>query len=398
MDYLNFNYANFSAKYKNELDEINSFRNKFRYLSIITISYILTLLLHSAISCIFINEMIDIERVKWSDIVTIYFIFLFHSFLIIYALKPRSIPKIFMKVLNNGIELQTINEQTYRIVNAINNLEKTRKLFKDNENKIRYLDDTSNCKIQNLVNNYFENEYLNDNYNQIYKEIAKEVEEILFEQNLKIQRNLHEVALNKIVTSKPNQRVVDIVPDKKELIDVFYKDSSIHKIINADEIFELCSEMINKANEEKSMNGRFSSKRDYVKEYMKNLEIGKLGELFVMHFEKKRLIENGKKALVEGIKHVSEIYGDYYGYDILSFDENGNEKFIEVKTTTGNIETEFYLSKNEDVKFMNNPNYYIYRVYYFDCEKFEGMIYQVTNTVFNTHFIKTPKEYKVRVL
>src|SRR5690606_17432910 len=144
-------------------------------------------------------------------------------------------------------------------------------------------------------------------------------------------------------------------------------DSSIHKIINADEIFELCSEMINKANEEKSMNGRFSSKRDYVKEYMKNLEIGKLGELFVMHFEKKRLIENGKKALVEGIKHVSEIYGDYYGYDILSFDENGNEKFIEVKTTTGNIETEFYLSKNEDVKFMNNPNYYIYRVYYFDC-------------------------------
>ena len=39
--------------------------------------------------------------------------------------------------------------------------------------------------------------------------------------------------------------------------------------------------------------------------------------------------------------------GDGLGYDILSFFVDGREKYIEVKSTTGALQSSFYLSKNE---------------------------------------------------
>lgn len=57
------------------------------------------------------------------------------------------------------------------------------------------------------------------------------------------------------------------------------------------------------------------------------------------------------------------------GYDILSFDKNGNEKFIEVKTTEGNEKNPFHLSLNEYLFCEKNQNiYYIYRLYNYNYE------------------------------
>ena len=67
--------------------------------------------------------------------------------------------------------------------------------------------------------------------------------------------------------------------------------------------------------------------------------------------------------LLGKIRHVSK-EDDSAGYDILSYKKNGEELYIEVKTTRGNKETPFYLSANEYETWENNTSkYVIYRVY-----------------------------------
>ena len=74
-------------------------------------------------------------------------------------------------------------------------------------------------------------------------------------------------------------------------------------------------------------------KEEKSKQALKNKEIGYLGELYVMEFEKRLLLEYNKKRLSP--IHISKDF-DGYGYDIISYDKAGNKKYIEVKTTTQN--------------------------------------------------------------
>jgi len=79
--------------------------------------------------------------------------------------------------------------------------------------------------------------------------------------------------------------------------------------------------------------------------------------------EEKRLIEKGRKDLAGKIKHISK-EDDREGYDILSYDEDGTPRQIEVKATTAsNLERGFYISRNELEKSQELPNYYIYIVF-----------------------------------
>ena len=52
-------------------------------------------------------------------------------------------------------------------------------------------------------------------------------------------------------------------------------------------------------------------------------------------------------GLAKKIRWISEEDGDGAGYDILSFDEKGKERFLEVKTTVGSDTTPFYITRNE---------------------------------------------------
>ncbi|OHC64487.1 MAG: hypothetical protein A2045_03465 [Rhodocyclales bacterium GWA2_65_20] len=54
------------------------------------------------------------------------------------------------------------------------------------------------------------------------------------------------------------------------------------------------------------------------------------------------------------------------GFDILSFDANGRERFIEVKTTAFGKETPFFISRGE-VKFarQNVAQFHLYRLFDF---------------------------------
>src|SRR5258707_4604557 len=70
-------------------------------------------------------------------------------------------------------------------------------------------------------------------------------------------------------------------------------------------------------------------------------------EELVFQFERERLKGLDRSDLAKNIRWVSEEDGDGAGYDILSFDEKGKERFLEVKTTVGSDITPFYITRNE---------------------------------------------------
>jgi len=102
----------------------------------------------------------------------------------------------------------------------------------------------------------------------------------------------------------------------------------------------------------------------------RNKELGDFGELWVLEYEKKILRDSGKTELLEKVQHVAKTKGDGAGYDILSFDIDGNPKQIEVKTTRSKCNTLMYISKNElECSRMNPDHYYLYRIYNFEPDK-----------------------------
>jgi hypothetical protein len=91
-----------------------------------------------------------------------------------------------------------------------------------------------------------------------------------------------------------------------------------------------------------------------------------LGEEFIIKYEKEKLLSRGQESLTEKIEHISQTVGDSAGFDILSFDKTGNEKFIEVKTTKLDKNSPFYFTRNElGLSKNKNGQYSLYRVFNF---------------------------------
>lgn len=90
---------------------------------------------------------------------------------------------------------------------------------------------------------------------------------------------------------------------------------------------------------------------------------GAKGEDIVFALEQDFLESVSRSDLSSKVRHVSVQDGDGFGYDILSFFEDGREKYIEVKSTTGSFASPFYLSRNE-LNFIqkHTEDAFIYRV------------------------------------
>lgn len=93
--------------------------------------------------------------------------------------------------------------------------------------------------------------------------------------------------------------------------------------------------------------GFSTARRDYLAQEARNRSLGRAGELFVLELEVRRLHAAGRKKLSERVEHVAGTQGDGLGYDVLSFEEDGRERMIEVKTTAFGELTPFYVSRNE---------------------------------------------------
>jgi len=107
-------------------------------------------------------------------------------------------------------------------------------------------------------------------------------------------------------------------------------------------------------------------KRDYLEREARNRSLGAAGEEFVMHFEHWRLSQFGQKQLAERIDRVSSSKGDGLGYDVLSFDIDGRERYIEVKTTSFGSDTPFFVSQRElALSRHESTQFHLYRLFEF---------------------------------
>jgi hypothetical protein len=92
---------------------------------------------------------------------------------------------------------------------------------------------------------------------------------------------------------------------------------------------------------------RIVRKFNPVERDFRNRKLGRDGEELVLHFERAKLLQLNRPDLAGKIRWVSEEDGDGAGFDILSFDEAGRERLLEVKTTVGSEVTPFYMTRNE---------------------------------------------------
>ena len=109
------------------------------------------------------------------------------------------------------------------------------------------------------------------------------------------------------------------------------------------------------------------AKVDYLAKEQANKLLGDRGEELVLQYEKWRLIKEDKAGLADSVEWISKEQGDGAGFDILSRNKNGTDRYIEVKTTKLGKYTPIYFSRNE-LKYSqkHESNYYLYRVFGFD--------------------------------
>ncbi len=146
----------------------------------------------------------------------------------------------------------------------------------------------------------------------------------------------------------------------------------------------------------KSPEERFKKPKrvDWDRVNKKNRELGFIGEDLVVNIERKYFNSIGRADLADKVRHVSLKDGDGLGFDVLSFFSDGNEKYIEVKTTTKDINSKFFISKSE-LNFLREHlnSYFVYRV----CiHKKSGVWLSVySGKDFFNNFVITPIQYSV---
>lgn len=109
-----------------------------------------------------------------------------------------------------------------------------------------------------------------------------------------------------------------------------------------------------------------AKKTDFAEKDARNRKLGESGELFILRYEIQKLIRAGQSELAKRVSWVSKELGDGLGYDIRSFEIDGSEIFLEVKTTTSGRAAPFFVSANEvSVSEVKGASYRLVRVYGF---------------------------------
>ncbi|WP_162255875.1 MrcB family domain-containing protein [Loigolactobacillus bifermentans] len=191
---------------------------------------------------------------------------------------------------------------------------------------------------------------------------------------LSIEYTKDELPSNDILISDLKDMIICFSELKSQLLDntnfsqsvdfILYEDNGYYDL-SQQELQTLSKRIPNTKLTKVAYTPKFQAQNiDFSQKNKANAKIGYLGEKLVLANEKKAL----KKYpdLQNRVKHVSHVEGDGLGYDILSFDKDGNKKYIEVKTTTSNENTPFFISRNE-LAFAKGhaAHYFLYRLYNF---------------------------------
>lgn len=137
-------------------------------------------------------------------------------------------------------------------------------------------------------------------------------------------------------------------------------------------IFEKMLEEMPKAEallQEPEMLYRSPIKVNYIELEQANKNVGQTGESIALEYERWRLLQAGKESLADKVEWVSQTQGDGLGFDILSKNTNGTDRYIEVKSTKLTKEAPFYFSALEyDFSKRQRSSFFLYRVFNLKAE------------------------------
>lgn len=140
---------------------------------------------------------------------------------------------------------------------------------------------------------------------------------------------------------------------------------------------------------------RLISKFDPAERDKANRALGRLGEQLVFDHECRKLLTANRPELARKVRWVSEEDGDGAGYDISSFEIDGKERLLEVKTTNGGDSTPFYISENERAfSDENHDSFRLVRVY--QASSAPGAY--IAQPPLTDHFMLNPINYRARPL
>lgn len=132
---------------------------------------------------------------------------------------------------------------------------------------------------------------------------------------------------------------------------------------------------------------------DYLAREARNTSLGLAGEQFVVEFERARLKSVGAGRLADRVEHVALSLGDGLGYDVRSFELDGSELMIEVKTTGYGIFTPFYVTPNELEVSRGSSNYRLYRLFDF---RLNPRLFSIAGSL-DASCVLEPSQYLARV-
>jgi hypothetical protein len=106
---------------------------------------------------------------------------------------------------------------------------------------------------------------------------------------------------------------------------------------------------------------------NYLEKEQSSKILGRSGEELIFSYEKWYLLGLGKEKYANQVRWISMEEGDGAGFDILSKNLNGSDRYIEVKTTKLPKETPFYFTRNELMfSTSHSIDYHLYRLFNFE--------------------------------
>ena len=197
---------------------------------------------------------------------------------------------------------------------------------------------------RNLVSGYEKGTNFSKEYN------IDEISDGILIKDLKEYINLYSNIVN-----DPNAENLDIIAETT--ID---EKTQAKKAISTDYDIPSFSPRENKNKKLKKISTVVLSKKK--RRTQQSKKIGLAGEKHVYKYEYGKLKKLNKKDLADKIIKHFENY-EYPGWDITSFDKDGNEIYIEVKSTKGTSINQLEITSNEwDAAVKENKKYYIYLV------------------------------------
>ncbi len=251
--------------------------------------------------------------------------------------------------------------------------------------------------------NIFSNDHLN-HYLQFYGLLNEEIlnadpvikrEELMaFKNKDKVMKHWNaDIFANFLYSTYPKSPVKD--QQESEVL-TNYK-APVFPILQTPETVELNIQPKQESSKSGSQK-KSGNKPDYEKENRLLKQLGDMGEDLVLKFEQKRLKEAGLNSQSKKIKRVS-LDSDSWGYDILSFNDDKTERYIEVKATRAKPGTaNFFLTLNElNTAKEKQENYYIYMVY--DILSPNPKIWIITNPFSpeNINVLMEPVNYRIKI-